>query len=516
MGVPGQRGIVQADPPFVPRAVRPPVGSHPRNLCHVNGVLYYAAYDGVHGEELWRSDGTEAGTYMLKDIRDDDPGDFARGCRPHDLTAVGELLFFIADDGPHGDEIWISDGTEGGTRIVKDLEAGPVSPICEYLMSFKGLLFFVGHVYGYGAQLWRSDGTAEGTVIVKYIDGMGPKEFAVIGETLFFFAHDWDYGIQLWKTDGSEQGTVRISNVDAGGLPRGFLIYPQHLTSVGEMLFFLAFDFKYGLELWTSDGTHSNTYMVKDVHPDPNFAGYLYPASHAAATSELFFYTFEDGQHGLELWASDGTAANTRLMRDIVPGPNFPAIDEMIAVGGTLFFACDDRMHGYELWKSDGSEPNTVMVRDIDESVGGYPGSVPADLTAWKNLVFFFAHKIGQGRELWRSDGTEAGTLPVSDEDFHVSVGTAYRTLTNANGTLFFRGGDSIYGNELWCYRPDFGDIDEDGEVNFLDYAAFGRQWGTDGCNLTNDWCDKADITDYGRVNTLDLAELADHWLEAR
>ena len=80
------------------------------------GSLYFSAEDASHGWELWKSDGTTAGTFMVKDIR---PG--SRGSRPRSLTAVGGMLFFTADDGIHGWELWKSDGTQAGTVMVKDI-----------------------------------------------------------------------------------------------------------------------------------------------------------------------------------------------------------------------------------------------------------------------------------------------------------------------------------------------------------------------------------------------------------
>ena len=69
----------------------------------VGDTLFFAANDGVHGTELWKSDGTEAGTVLVKDIN---PGvtsyGYAFGSNPFRLTAVGGTLFFRANDGEHG------------------------------------------------------------------------------------------------------------------------------------------------------------------------------------------------------------------------------------------------------------------------------------------------------------------------------------------------------------------------------------------------------------------------------
>ena len=90
----------------------------PPDLTAVGGTLFFTADDGVHGRELWKSDGTKAGTVLVKDIT---PRRRCQRLRPVPLTDVGGTLFFTADDGVHGEELWKSDGTKAGTVLVKDI-----------------------------------------------------------------------------------------------------------------------------------------------------------------------------------------------------------------------------------------------------------------------------------------------------------------------------------------------------------------------------------------------------------
>src|SRR5439155_258428 len=92
--------------------------SSPDNLVNVNGTLFFTADDGVHGRELWRSDGTAAGTVMLKDISS------SAGADPTELLNVAGTLFFTATDGTQGRELWKSDSSAAGTVLVKDIRAG--------------------------------------------------------------------------------------------------------------------------------------------------------------------------------------------------------------------------------------------------------------------------------------------------------------------------------------------------------------------------------------------------------
>ena len=176
-------------------------------MTGVGGTLFFTADDGTHGRELWKTDGTEAGTVLVKDI-DPDRRRLRRIRRPVDLTGVGGTLFFAADDGTHGQELWKSDGTEAGTVLVKDIHPG-----------------------GYGSE---------------------PSSLTNVGGTLFFTARDGTHGQELWKSDGTGAGTVLVKDIRPGVRRRR---RPPRLTGVGGTLFFAADDGTRGSELWTSDGT---------------------------------------------------------------------------------------------------------------------------------------------------------------------------------------------------------------------------------------------------------------------
>jgi len=86
--------------------------------------------------------------------------------------------------------------------------------------------------------------------------------------------------------------------------------------------------------------------MVVDVVPGLAASR---PASLTAAGSRLYF-TADDGEHGTELWESDGTAAGTRLVQDILPGPASSNPEDLTAADGVLYFTANDGEHGRELW----------------------------------------------------------------------------------------------------------------------------------------------------------------------
>ena len=138
-------------------------------------------------------------------------------------------------------------------------------------------------------------------------------------------------------------------------------------------------------------------YLVKDIDP----VSTSFPKTLTRAGDVTFFNAREE-RHGNELWKSDGTAAGTVLVADIVPGTvgSFPR--ELVNVVGTLFFVAFDDDHSGELWKSDGSAAGTMLVKDI---VPGDLSSFPGPFTSVSNMVFFPADDQTAGPELWRATG---------------------------------------------------------------------------------------------------------------
>ena len=131
---------------------------------NVGGTAYFAANDGIHGNELWKTDGTEAGTVMVKDIR---AGDDSTNSYPREFINVDGTLFFSAFDGLTGRELWKSDGTAAGTVRVKDIRVGGGDSSPQQMSNFNGTLYFSADDGTHGLELWKSDGTEAGTVLVK-------------------------------------------------------------------------------------------------------------------------------------------------------------------------------------------------------------------------------------------------------------------------------------------------------------------------------------------------------------
>lgn len=439
-------------------------GSDPALMMRFGNYVYFSADDGVHGRELWKSNGTPACTAMVMDINRHRPPSatdadtvLTGNASPSSLTAIGTTLYFAANDGQHGKELWKSDGTAAGTALLKDINVSTAEADAfpAYLTAVDGRLFFTANDGEHGTELWLSDGTSAGTRLVYDIRlgtaGSSPSSLTVSDGTLYFTANDGRHGNELWKSDGTAAGTVMLSDINLQGSS-----HPSALTSLGKTLFFIADDGVNGRELWRTDGTAAGTRMVTDINTSPAINGGKSIASGLLVVNGRLYFSADDGRNGVELWTSDGTAQGTHMVRDINPTSSNPA--ELTAVNGMLYFTADDGLHGVELWKSDGTESGTIMVRDINVHPDIKNGnSYPTALTAANERLFFVADSgNGNGEELWVSDGTASGTVMIRDisKDNTINAGgSSPRDLVDIGGTLYFTAYRAEHGRELYRYR---------------------------------------------------------------
>lgn len=356
--------------------------------------------------ELWKTNGTTAGTVQVHD----DIGEYVTSGsnppRPDNFTVMGNKLFFVTATDEEGRELWTSNGTTAGTKMVKDIRPGTSSSSPGSLVVFKDQLYFRAAISVSTSTLWRSDGTTGGTEEIPWGGLTSPDKLTVVGDTLFLIASYIPPGPnfyrdrELWKTDGTEGGTALVKDIRPG-LDGSF---GTHLTTVGGTLFFTASDGVNGQELWKSDGTEGGTMMVEDI----------VSGSDGSQPSELFefddslFFVVDDGVHGPELWKSDGTPGGTDLFKDTRPGSTLgQGPQEFFLVGDHFFFRAGADAEGEELWRSDGT-PEGTMSFDINV---GPAGSGPTIFAHTLNRLLFSAAESATGRELWAIPVT----LPVED-----------------------------------------------------------------------------------------------------
>ncbi|MDF1800707.1 MAG: hypothetical protein P1V81_16145 [Planctomycetota bacterium] len=427
-------------------------GSSISRLVAYNGKLWFSANDGTHGSELWTSDGTAAGTKMVADIRPGSSSSFIK-----QLVGMGGKVYFGASDGTNGAELWGSDGTEGGTALVFDVNPGSSgSNVDDIVLEPAGnRLLFRAFQSGVGTELWESDGTAAGTALLKDINA-GPgssscDQFVHWNGEVYFRANDGVNGQELWKTDGTTAGTVLVADIH----PTSHSQSPDlsYYAELGGELFFEARGAN-GSELWKTDGTSAGTVEVADIRTGVDSSS---PADLLVYNGRLYF-TAEDSTFGRELWSTDGTAGGTAILKDIQGGVTSAFLNtdnNFMLFGGELFFKASDGNTGSELWKTDGTSAGTVLVKDLEL---GLSGSSPDWLTPVSpTQLVFTATDSAIGRELFTTDGTSAGTGLLVDLDPNITTGDgAPSDLHPVGGSYFlFVANDGVTGQEL--YRWDKG-----------------------------------------------------------
>ncbi len=414
--------------------------SDPDHFAEVNGIVYFQANTSSHGRELWRTDGTAAGTWMVKDINPNfssgngAPG--GTGSDPLDLCAVNGILFFAASDGVNGRQLWKSDGTEAGTVMVRVINpGGNASP--EQLVTLNGKLLFVAGDAGTGRELWQSDGSAAGTSIVTDIypgNSSSPDDLTIEGNILYFSAVSAGIGRELWRSDGTAAGTTLVADIN-----------PSGSSSIGEMtptgtgvFYFIATNGADGTELWKSNGTAAGTIQVKDIYAG---SGSSNPQTMIYANGVLYL-TAADAANGQELWRSDGTDPGTYLLRDILPGTNGSVPHQYAIVNNLVVFRAADALGNNEPWVTDGTPAGTIKLREI---VAGNATSTPNSFTSLGTLAFFSATDNVNGREVWVTDGTTAGTTlfkninPENDGAFYDGLQSPVSDYwAHSNGRLFY------------------------------------------------------------------------------
>jgi ELWxxDGT repeat protein len=435
--------------------------SPPSHLTFSNGTLFFAATDGTHGEELWQSNLTAAGTQMVADIDTDTLGSF-----PNQLINANGTLFFTASQAAFpspfnpGPEIWRSDGTSAGTQLLGTPFSNGATPT-ELTSVSNGTVFFTDG----NALLWQTDGTAGGTKQVLDFSTLGAgglSNLTAAGNLLFFTVFASSGNEQLWRSDGTAAGTILVQ--DNVLVPIGSGI------GVNGIFYFVNVDqITFNSQLWKSDGTTAE--FVDPVNPGTNVNGLInvngtlfyfdnsasfnaetlwktdgttatllagihtgdfVSVSNVVAGNGTLYFAVSDSTTGSnELWSSNGTPGGTGAFATVAPD-----FGNVAFAGNQLFFTVNDPVQGEQLWASDGTQAGTHSVLNI----------AATNLTASNGKLLFTASDGTHGEQLWESDGTT--TVEITQVNFPAFANPS--TLTDVNGRLFLTANDGFHGTELW------------------------------------------------------------------
>lgn len=440
------------------------------------GKALFSANNGATGNELWVTDGTSAGTSLLRDLN---PGTVAS--TPQGFTAVpgGKVVFSAIGPGTVGRELWVTDLTSGGTSLLLDIFPGTFVRYGYTYTNSSGPTFagrlgdgralFTATTEAAGRELWVTDGTAIGTSMVKDINKLttsnttgtqiavpnssNPGNFLALPDGRFAFtANDGLTGTELWITDGTTAGTMRAADINK--INAGSNTQPSTQTRIffdigGGKFAFVAFDGITGNELWVTDTTATGTSLLMDVNPGNNNGG---PSGLLAlGDGRALFGANGGGVIARELFITDGTAAGTSLLKDINPIPGrsgSPGFGVVLAPNKILLTG-DNGSTGAELWITDGTTAGTSLLVDINPG-GASSSSNPRYFAAFGGGALFAATTATEGaNELWFTDGTAAGTSLVKDIR-PGATGSVVAKLTTLGSRAIFTANDGVSGNELW------------------------------------------------------------------
>ncbi|MBP6333979.1 MAG: T9SS type A sorting domain-containing protein [Bacteroidia bacterium] len=407
-----------------------PVSIDGKNMHSVNGKMLFPVriYPGPFQFELWSTDGTTAGTSLLKDIKPNTRDDLftsysSSGVQEYSSYVFNNELYFFADDGIHGMELWKSDATQAGTNLFLDITPGALGwdfsdnktpGFCES----NGVLYFKAGNSVNGYELWKTDGTPAGTIEVKDIYpgavGSNPHFITSFKGKIYFIAKDASNGWELFCSDGTAAGTFLFQDIvpgPAGAFNDGtdFPIDP-HFKVCGGYLYFVTDNngiTPVDRHLWRTDGTLGGTIQLEtSLDPVMPYGGSSLNMMVVTEClyGEFFFYHNVSSTSNAELWKTDGTVSGTV---EVIINNGLSASGSLMSVGDYIYLSGEDSLWS-GLIRTDGSANGTSTVHKF------LPTSMPSVNNEYPTIhngnMFFRTYLDGDYR-VTQSNGTSAGTI---------------------------------------------------------------------------------------------------------
>lgn len=436
-------------------------------IATLDGFVYFAADDGVHGNELWRTDGTDAGTTLVSDLS---PGLPSQSSNPHRLTVVGDRLLFNAyDPSTQSSETVFYLSAAAPTNVqragAQRADNATVVPAIGPIVGAPNGRVVISRLLGessnccYAVYALPPGGTVFAKISAGAEDINANNVFsptATAGGWTYYSRSNTNVspgqGSELWRTDGSTTETVAdIRPGNAGSAPSAFV-------ATSDRVYFTADDGTHGRELWvTNPSNKSDTHMVHEHVPGSAGTSINDPGQ-VANGNILYYVPANDPVTGPEVWRTDGTDAGTRVVKDITPGTGGVSVPTLFALGGGVGI-----LRGSEIYaSSDGTAAGTSLLGEVDGD--GYGPNTPVVLGG---RGYFVGGFTPFGQALWRTDGSAAGTIALSAGGFDGTGATggnpSSQSLAVLGSKLVFFGRDPSTNNngnvKLYVIDTAQGDV---------------------------------------------------------
>lgn len=456
-------------------------GSKPRGMVPFGSEMYFSAYTGDTGRELFRSRGSAAETSLAFDLA---ASGLDQSSYPANIVSLGDVAVFFANKGVAGNGLWRTDGTEAGTWELVSLSHKTGLPVSPQILRLGSRAIFPAYD-GSGSGLWITDGTKEGTKLIK-INGeenlASPELIGIHDGEVYFGAWSSGLGRELFATDGTDAGTRMVADIAPGSIHSN----PYGGISIGERLYFSAWTPSTGRELWSTDGTSDGTLPLPEIaaastsgvgltelvaHKD----GFVYRGSSTIGDDQVWFYDIPSGTHdALTNFShpganapSDFVSLGDRLIFRAYPAVGTAAVfsqsgnavtqltsagftpgDSFVTNGTHVFFLGRDASDSSMVVATDGTTYGTTTLSTL---APGNPSIYSGETfrASSGQVVIFAAESTTQGLQYWRTDGTTAGTYPITTLPTVQGL-LAYSELTRHGDHLLFEANGKLTGVELF------------------------------------------------------------------
>ncbi|BAY82706.1 hyalin repeat protein [Calothrix parasitica NIES-267] len=413
------------------------IGSNPSQLTEVNGVIYFTADDGRKGRELWKLD--ERGNPVLVD--DINPG--FGSSNPDNLIAVNGTLYFTADDGREGRELWSID-SRGFRRRIQNRNSGANSSNPSDFTVFNNTLYFIADDDRHGRELFKLDSLGNPR-IVKEIntnpESSNPANLTIINDSLYFTLTDDDGRTQLWR----ETKTGEVEEVKGISFSSSYNF--SNLTISNNYLYFTTTDKSNRTYLWKTNDLGD----VEQVNGTGTSVFYN-SSNFTIVNDTLYFSTTNESQYRRYLWKTNNINGQERVERVYGFDSSSYRLSDFIDVNGILYFTTLERS-GERLWRINDegrAERNRSISTDSAEIY---------NFTIFNNTLYFTVADTDKRLKLYY-----IGENGNAEQVRSTSEGFSFSDFTIINNKLFY----IINNSELWH-------IDENSNarrVNGFDYRS--------------------------------------------